>query len=269
MPWNDRSGPVPERSEDELLAVVKSRAARIRRRRVVSASAGAVACLVTVVLAVSALAGSGDGGASSLRVTGPGPSEPATTLPEPSSTTLSTVPPAPSTSSSTPSSVVRPVPLATTATTRPVTTTPTTTPAPTPTTTSTSTTVAPVVACAASEVVVTATPAKAVYASGDAVSATVSAQNRSTHPCVPVDPAYEIRDAAGKSLGGGAVADIFTFPPGPGQTPQPWNPGQTLSITVTWPQMCPPANGPCPPGTYTITATFGPYRSAPAPFTIA
>lgn len=262
MPWNDRGGPVPDRSEHELLVAVRSRAAQIRRRRVVSASTAAAACLAALFFTVAALASSGDGGGSSLRVTGPGPSQPATTVAATSATT-STVAATSPTSSSPPVSVVGPAPSPTITTTPNVTTPPATTVAPAPT----STTSAPVVACTASEVVVTATPEKLTYASGEAVHATVAAQNRSAHPCVPVDPSYEIRDGAGKSLGGGAIADIFTFP-GPGGTQQPWNPGQTLSVAMTWPQTCPPANAGCPPGSYTITAVFGTFRSAATAFTI-
>lgn len=277
MPWNDRGGPVPERSEHELLAVVKSRAGRIRRRRVVSVSAGAVACLATVVLAVAALAGSGQGGASALRVTGPGPSEPATTPTEPSSstTTSSTVLPISTTSSS----VVRPVPFPA-ATTPPVTTKPTPTvaptttvgPAPSSSTSSTWATFPPLVECTASEVVVSATTEKLTYAPGEVITATLTAQNRSTHPCALLDSGYVVKDAAGKQVGGMMSVDINL--PVPGQPPQPWNPGQTLGGTETWQQTCVPANGTglpgaCPPGSYTITATFGPFSSAPATFTIA
>lgn len=136
-----------------------------------------------------------------------------------------------------------------------------------PSTTTTSTTLPLPPPCAPADVMVSATVDKATYATGEIVNVAVAAQNRSGHVCQPVDPSVEFRDAAGNSLGGGAIADIFTMPV-PGQPPPHWNPGQTLSTTFGWRPTCPPMNGPCPPGTYSVTATFGPFRSAPTPFSI-
>lgn len=265
MPWTDKSGPVPERSEQELYAAVQQRAAVIRRRRRAGLSAGVGA--VAVLLVAFALVRTGDDRASELRVVGDMVTTTTSIVPVP--TTVLVVP---STSTSVP--VVPPPPDAT-STTRPptaVTSPPPTTLRPTPPTTavppttSTSTTVPPPLRmCQPGEVVVTATPDRPSYPAGATVKIVVAAQNRSSLPCQPLDPSLEFRDGAGAYLGGMGIADVFTMG-SVGQPPPSWDPGETLSTSMGWPPYC---GGPgCPPGSYTVTAVFGPFRSAPAPFTL-
>ena len=120
--------------------------------------------------------------------------------------------------------------------------------------------------CTASETVVTATPDESSYPAGSIVDVLVEAQNRSSRACPPFDPRIEIRNSAGTTVGGAAVAGVFTrFVPG---EPLPvWEPGETLSHYVGWYAVC-LDGAPCPPGSYTATALVGNLRSAPATFFI-
>jgi hypothetical protein len=182
--------------------------------------------------------------------------EATTVVPEPSTTTTS---PAQTTTTRVGTTIPR--------TTVP-TTPPTTPPAPTTTVPSTTTTLRDGrVTCNASEVVVTATPERSTYPVGSNVKVTAAALNRGSRECFPYDPRIEFFNAAGASVGGAAVADAFTMGI-EGERPPTWDPGETLSLPFAWPQAC-GAGSSCPAGQYTVVATFGPFRSAPAPFTIA
>ena len=68
-------------------------------------------------------------------------------------------------------------------------------------------------------------------------------------------------DAAGASLGQVKAMDAFTL------VPLPWEPGQTLSLSLRMATAVPPTYR-CPAGTYTVIVTFGPFRSAPATFAL-
>jgi hypothetical protein len=256
LPWTDEPVPTPQRSETELYADVQRRASTIRRRRRAGVSAG-LGSVVAVLLVAFALARTGDDRASQLRVVGGG------------DTTTTSVAPAPTTAFL-PSTTL---PVAATTTTRPaaaVTSTtrtslrPTTTKAPT---TTSSTIPAPLRQCGPGEAVVTARPDQPSYpASTASLMVHVSAQNRSSTACQPLDPAVEFRNPAGAVMFTVGLADVFTFGM-PGQPQPSWDPGETLSTTMGAPFFtCNEA--PCPPGTYSATAIFGPYRSPPAPFAI-
>ena len=120
-------------------------------------------------------------------------------------------------------------------------------------------------ACGPTEVLVTATPTRATYAPGETITVTAAAENRSGHSCYPADPRLEFSDGSGKGLGGVAVADMFTMG-APGEPPPSWAPGRVLSAPFTW--QCPGSPGGCPPGGYTVVASFGSFRSAPASFAV-
>jgi len=257
LPWTDEPVPTPQRSEAELYADVQRRAAGIRRRRRAGVSAG-LGSVVTVLLVAFALARSGDDRASQLRVVGGDETTttsvveiPTTVAPLPSTTLPAAV--------ATTTTAEATVPSTTRTTLRP-----TTTKAPT---TTTSTIPAPLRQCVPGDVVVTATTDRPSYtAAAAAVLVAVAAQNRSTTACLPLDPAVEFRNPAGTVLFTVAIADAFTFGM-PGQPPPSWDAGETLSTNMGTPFVaCNEA--PCPPGTYTATAIFGPFRSPPAAFTI-
>lgn len=267
MPWTDLPGPRPHRSEADVLAAVRRRAGVIRRVRRARLSA-ALGGVVAVLLVATALARAGDDPSSKLEVVGPAPSTSTTvastttvaagttTAPAPAPTTTAAPATVPATTRTTP-----PTTAAAPTTTAPTTTAPTTA-APTTTTT------APVtrVTCDASEVLVTATPDRSTYPVGSTVTVTAAALNRGSRVCFPYDPKLEFFNAAGAGVGGVAVADAFTMG-GPNGPPPAWDPGETLSLPFQWPTRC-GAGAPCPPGQYTVVATFGPFRSAPAPFSV-
>ncbi|MDP1807819.1 MAG: hypothetical protein Q8K72_21760, partial [Acidimicrobiales bacterium] len=94
-----------------------------------------------------------------------------------------------------------------------------------------------------------------------------AALNQGLRVCFTHDPSLEFFDPAGAGLGGMAVADAFTMGR-PGEPPPTWEPGETLLLPFDWAPPC-DAGGACPPGRYTVVASFGPFRSAPASFTIA
>lgn len=261
MPWTDQPGPRPHRSEEQLLDAVRQRAGAIRRARRARLSAG-LGGVVAVVLVAAALARAGDDPSSELRVVGPASTtsttavsttavaaETTTTSTAPAETTTTTGVPAPSTTRTTPPTTAAPP-------------APTTTAAPATTTTAAATRVT----CDASEVVVTATPDRSAYPQGSTVTVTAAALNRGSRVCFTYDPRLEFFNAAGAGVGGVAVADAFTMSR-PGEPPPAWDPGETLSLPFQWPQRC-GAGEPCPPGQYTVVATFGPFRSAPATFTV-
>jgi hypothetical protein len=261
LPWTDQPGPRPHRSEDQLLDVVHRRASLIRRRRWARRTT-VLGGVVAVIIAASVAARAGGDGPTKLQVVGPAPttSADATTAPPlPSSTSTSTpLPPtvAPATTRSPTTRETAPAGPTTTAA-RPTTVAPTTTPSTAP----------PALRpCDPGDVVVTATPDRSSYPRGATVNVLAAGQNRSSRACQPLDPQLEIRDAAGNSLGGGGLADAFTMP-SPSDPRPSWDPGETLSISLAWPLYC---GGPgCPPGSYTATVVFGPFRSPPAPFTVA
>ena len=263
MPWTDQPGPRPHRSPDELLAAVERRATVIRRNRRIRLSAG-LGGVAVVLLAATALARTGDDGDSELRVVGPVTTTSiitSTTAPELLATTSTLSPPPPSSIKLPPST--RPPTTRTTLARSPATTAspPTTSPRAT-----TTTEPPPLRACDPSDVVVTATPDRASYPRGAVVTVVLAATNRSTRACQPVDPGIEFRDGAGNLIGGVGVADVFTMGV-PGEPRPSWDPGETLSVPMDLPMHC--ANqAPCPPGPYTATAVFGPFRSAPAAFTL-
>ena len=269
MPWTDQPGPQPQRSEEQLLDAVRRRAGAIRRGRRARLSAG-LGGVVAVLLVAAALVRGGDDPSSELRVVGPASTTSTAVAPTApvaaDTTTTTTTAPAETTTTGVPATVPP-----TTRTTPP--TTPTTeAPAPATTTTAppaTTSTTAPVtrVTCDASEVLVTATPDRSTYPQGSTVTVTAAALNRGSRVCFTYDPKLEFFNAAGAGVGGVAVADAFTMG-GPNGPPPAWDPGETLSLPFQWPQRC-GAGDPCPPGQYTVIATFGPFRSAPATFTVA
>lgn len=252
MPWTNHPGPTPHRSEAELLETVRLRARAIRRARRARLSA-AMGGVLAVLVAATALARAGDDPSTKLEVVGP-VSTTATTTPTTAAPTTTTTPTAAV------STTIR------SPTTVPPTTARTTRPAPTTTVPRTTTTAPDVrVACDASEVVVTATTDRSTYPQGAKVVVTAKALNRGSRPCFPHDPSLQIFNAAGVGLGGIGVADAFTMG-SPGEPPPTWSPGETLSWPYEWSQPC--GAGPCPPGQYTVVASFGPFRSTPATFTI-
>jgi cytoskeletal protein RodZ len=281
LPWTDGNGPTPERSERELLALVKARAGTIRRRRRVSVSAAATSSVAVLILAVTTLVGrSADSGhPTALRVTGPatsvtseegGGGVASADLPEPATTSTTGVTAAAASSMPPPPPTVRTtLPPATggTGTTAAVRSAPVTTVP--PSTSTTSTTVAPLPVCSPSDVLVTVTTDKASYAAAETVRFELAAANGSGHACAPADFRAEVRDPNGTSIAGMAEVDRFTLPL-PGQPPMRWEPGQTLTTSFGWTPACPPTNSPasCPPGTYTVTASFGSFRSAPTGFKV-
>jgi hypothetical protein len=254
--------PAPNRSEHELYAAVQERAAVIRRRRRAGISAG-LGGVVAVLLLAFALVGSGEDRASELRVVGE------------ETTTTSVVVVVPTTVAPLPSTTVPPPPVTTPATRRatvpssttPTTQRPTTSVAPTTVAPTTSTIPPPLRSCDPGDVVVTATSERPSYPVGATVSIIVAAQNRSSRACQPLDPSLEFRNAAGVMLFGMGMADIFTMGI-PGQPQPSWDPGETLSTTMPAPLWCGDSHAPCPPGTYSATAIFGPFRSPPATFSV-
>lgn len=257
MPWTDPTGPRPQRSEGELLEVVHRRATAIRRRRRAGASAGVGGMLAVLLLAL-ALVRTGEDRASELQVIGG-----ETTASSPALTSI-TMAPLPSTTV--------PAPPATTITTTRPTVAPTTRATVRTTTTAarptTSTIPPPLRTCDQADVVITATPDRASYPAGTTVNVVVAGVNRSSRPCQPADPRVEFRNAAGAQVSGMAVTDIFTMGI-EGQPAPSWDPGETLSATMPLPGLyCGDTAALCPPGNYTATAVFGPFRSPPAPFTI-
>jgi hypothetical protein len=264
LSWTDQPGPRPRRSEGQLLDVVRGRATRLRRQRRTRLSAG-LCGLVALVVVAAALAREGDDRSSQLRVVGPIPTTATTALAttiivEPTTTTAS-LSDAPSTTTA-----VRATAPPTTRTTLPA--APPTTARPTTTTVPSTTTTEPpaLTACDPADVVVTATPERSSYPKGTTVVVIAAAQNRGSRACTPFDPKVEFADSTGTGMGGVGVFDRFTMG-WPGQPPPSWQPGETLSHPFEWPQWC-GLGGDCAPGTYTATVSFGPFRSAPAPFTI-
>lgn len=252
MPWTDHSGPTPHRSQAQLLEAVRERAGAIRRARRARLSA-AIGGVLALLVVATALARAGDDPSTKLEVAGPvtTTTAPATTLTAQATTT-------------TPAAVSTTIRVPTTV---PPTTARTTRPEPTTTVPKTTTTAPDVrVACEASDVVVTATPDRSTYPQGAKVVVTAAAVNRGSRLCFPYDPSVQFFNAAGAGVGGGAVVDAFTMPVPGGPLPT-WDPGEKLSMPFDWAQLC-VEGGTCPPGRYTVVATFGPFRSAPAPFTI-
>ena len=271
MPWTDHAGPTPERSQEELLTLVQARARKLRRRRVrTSASMGALAVMAVVVLAIAAIDRTPD--RTSLRVTGPPPPSSGIADATASVETSTTVPPPAPASTLAPASSTVPT-VSPTTSLRPAPTAPVgsgaATTAAAASTTTTSTTLRPLVACTPGEVVVTVATDRTTYAPGETVRITAAAQNRSDHACHPVDPRFEFSQEPGTPLGGVAVADMFTMGR-PGEPPPRWEPGQTLTAPLEWAPTCPPSHSArsCPPGVYTVVASFGSSRSAPARFSI-
>ena len=242
-----------------MLEAVRRRAGAIRRGRRTRVAAG-LGGVVAVLLVTTALARAGDDPSSELRVVGPAPSTSTTMA---STTTVA----AETTTTTAPAATTTAAPATVPATTRTVPPTtvagPTTTEA--PATTSTTVTVTRVT-CDASEVLVTATPDRSTYPVGSTVTVTAAALNRGSRVCFTYDPKLEFFNAAGAGVGGVAVVDAFTMG-GPNGPPPAWDPGETLSLPFQWPSRC-GAGEPCPPGQYTVVATFGPLRSAPASFTV-
>ena len=259
MPWTDQPGPRPQRSKEQLLDGVRQRAGAIRRGRRARVSA-ALGGVVAVLLVATALARAGDDAASELQVVGP-PSTTTVTVVDTTAVVAMTTTSPPPPETTTTSGVRATVP-PTTRTTPPSTAAPATT---APSTTSTTAPVTPVT-CDASEVLVTATTDRSTYPRGETVTVTAAALNRGSRVCFTYDPKLDFFTAAGAGVGGVAIADAFTM--GEPDEPQPtWDPGETLSLPFQWPQLC-GAGEPCPPGQFTVVATFGPFRSAPAAFTI-
>ena len=242
-----------------MLDAVYTRAGAIRRRRRMWLSSGLGAAVVLVLGAAAVLAG-GDGGSSHLRVAGPGATAvfaPVTTTTVPDTTTSIRA-------AETTTTRIGTGP-ATTARTSPSTATAPTT-APSTTSSTTATFLPPLPSCQPGDVVVTATPDRPTYPAGTTVNVLVAATNRSSRACQPVDPSLEIHDRTGATMVTSVIADAFTL--GDPGRPQPsWDPGKTLSISMSWSGSCIPTPT-CPPGTYSAVAVFGPFRSAAAPFTI-
>ena len=127
MPWNDRAGPVPHRTEEEMLALVRQKAHAVGDRRRRHYGVGTVSALLVVGLAM-VVARSGPDPVTHLRTTGEGaatttPAEPASTN---STVTTSTLPPPSTRPRSTVTTIRRAAPL-TTPTTQPATAATTTT----------------------------------------------------------------------------------------------------------------------------------------------
>jgi hypothetical protein len=138
LPWTDDSGPVPNRSEDELLALVRQKAEAVggRRRRRAGLTTAAV---LLVGLLATVTARSGPGPETELRtVAGLPPTSTSTPGPAPTVTTLLTTDEAMTTTTmgsrvttTHPSSVRPPAPVPTTVATASPAPPPTTAPAPT------------------------------------------------------------------------------------------------------------------------------------------
>jgi hypothetical protein len=232
------------RSDDEMLALVKERAAHLQRRRRGLAAGGTIAAVATIALLV-ALALPGTSTGRRIETTGP---EDSTTLPSTSTSALDT-----STSTSTPDTT------STSSTTSEVSLTsvpPTSIP---DTTTTTDWTPPP--ECAANEVTPMTTTDKASYAPGELVTITVSARNDSGHDCQPAaTDKYTIMEGSTPIAGGGVG---FALP-----IHAVWRAGSVDSFSFTWNQLaCPPpvdlgcTQGQVAAGTYTIVGAVGAYTA--------
>ena len=272
MSW-DSGG--PERSPDELLALVRAKANRVRWRRRLGVTSSAVALVATMVLAAVALAGPQGAartqvatlGHGSTSTRGPLPGSPAgaavtvappATPSTPSTTAWAPPPTTPSGASPTRPRVAPTLPPATTTTTAPQSVT---TVAPTTTTTAPWPPV-----CAAPFLQAVATADGSSYPPGQVVNIALSIQNRGTVTCMlNRDPGMAIRDATGKSVQSEGVADLCTFFSRPGPPTCVLAPGQSQQFNgLSWTHTgCVPGTAPCAPGTYTADVSWGEITAAP------
>lgn len=269
------------RPSKEWLAEVKRRGERIRRRRRLVLAA--VSALALVLPAGAMITYLGDGRGPDLRVAASGPppaagagggaaevppEAPAVPPEEPATTTTtevhervavingSAVPRVPTTVPPADDPVVR-TPTPTTTDPSGNASSPVSTVGPTATTAVSAP--GPALApCAASEVGVTVSTEKAVYAPGETVRASSVLENRSAAACLlPTRAFFRILDVAGKDVGSFAYTADFRYPVRA-------EPGKTFSSGVTWDQK--DCSGPVcvqvPAGTYTAVADWtesGPY----------
>ena len=252
-PRNDHPGPRPPRPHRELLDTV-------RRRAGLPVALGGIAVAAVVVSA--ALAWTGDDAPSQLQAVGAGPAS--STVVVTTAVPVDTTTPVTTTARVAATTVVVKATKAppTTGRTAPPTTAAATTPTAAPTTTTTSTSVPPPL-CDSADVVVTVATDRSTYARGDPVFVTASAQNKGSHPCMPISPHFQFFDQTGAGVGTISVLDAA---PMPGEPSPVWAPGQALSLSESW--DCIGSVG-CPPGRYTVEASYGPtYRPATASFTV-
>lgn len=258
------------RSEDEMLEVVRQRAARVRSRRR-AVGTGAAAAVVLVCAATIVLTGpTGDGSGHRLQVAASGPTTTSTTaMPSVEVTTL----PFPTTSAAV--AAQRP-PTSTASNTTVTTAAPDTVPVAPATAAdeAPSTTAAPVVAsCGPEDALATTTVDKQTYLPGQPVRITSTLQNVSGRMCEAAarvsGSSIEITNAAGVPVYviGGMIthADCFVVSPDCS-----WPAGETETTRPCWDQTDTTTNAQVPTGTYTVTITWmGPVgASASATFQI-
>lgn len=272
MSWGNDG---PQRSPDELLALVRAKADRIRWRRRLGVASGAIAG-TAVLLASVALASPGGGGRTRVQTLGPattsapGTAGSDTTLETPATQSTVTDPTAAGPAATTTTAAAGP---ATTPTTHPPATTvpPTTRTAPTvASTTSTSTTTPQPPQCQASDLVVTATSDRTSYSPGQTASFTVSAKYLGAGSCaLGRDPGMTISDATGKFIQGSMMADLCTFYVVPGPPPCLMAHGDVKSAVMTWTHtVCSPSGSPCPAAGYRADLTFGEIKAATVTFAL-
>jgi len=268
----------PQRSPDELLALVRAKADRIRWRRRLGVASGAIA-VTAVLLASVALASPGGGGRTKVQTLGPattsapGTGGSDTTLETPATQSTVTDPTAAAPAATTTTTSAATGPAATPPTTHPpASTVPSTTrTAPTvASTTTTSITAAQPPQCQASDLVVTATSDRTSYSPGQTASFTVAARYLGAGSCaLGRDPGMTISDAAGKSIESSMMVDLCTFYVVPGPPPCLMAPGDVKSAVMTWTHtVCSPSGSPCPAAGYRADLNFGEIKAATVTFAL-
>jgi hypothetical protein len=249
----------PERSSDELLALVRAKADRIRWHRRLAVMSSAVV-LVAVVLTAVALGGPGSAGQTRVQTLDHGTTSTSeTTIGPPVTEAPLTVP-----STTTPAAA--PIP----STTRPsVATTPpraATTVPPSSVAPTTTTAVPWPPTCAPPDLVLTAiADQKTSYAPGQIVKIVESIRNHGPVTCaLGRNPNITIRDATGKAVAGAATADLCTVSVINQQPLCMLPPGQIQNFGMDWSHTgCTPAGGPCPAGTYTAEGSWSELKAPP------
>ena len=249
MPWSNHPGPVPRRSEADLLALTRAKASALseRRRR---ESAGGILVAVVLLAGIAAVV-TRHGGDPGVEVKTASDGQPARTSVAPATTA------GPPDATTTPAPAVLPFPPPPTA--APVRST-TTTSDPPPTTsapgTPTSTTTTRVIVfCEIRDYAVRVFTDKSVYDRGEQVRAAIEVTNNSGRACFTngshgAGPFW--RDAAGELVAGGR-----SIPGCIDETlcGQELAPGATASSTWCWNQEVVDRQ-PAPPGTYTADLAY-------------
>jgi hypothetical protein len=272
---HDRGSLTLPRPEQELLTIVETKAAHLRHRRL-QALTGAVGALVLVVgCLVLVSRGDGDPG-TSVRAAAGDATESGTAssalegapVPEDLALPVPPVPP-PVDGLPVPPGGSAPPPAGAAVVAPPA-------PAPPPSADQGGAAVAPPQpaadpppTCSPSEIVVTASADRSVYAVGDDVKVTFTARNQSGRACMrPSGWSVGVADGTGKMVSGGGVAEDWFGE----SSPPPFQPGETRTESFTWrdAEICEDGCHPVPPGTYTVRTSFhGIYHGNPVVVTIS